>query len=248
MALRAWGLSLKQLVPRALRRPLRRALDTVGERTELLRIRLESQEMTRERSKRRWRRAGPDIGLTWGKELTGDAFVHKVASYGVFGAGRSILELGPGYGRLLRSCSTMGVPFASYCGVDVSDRTTKYLRAALSAENIRFVHGDIETIRLESQFDVFLSSLTMKHLFPSFETALRNIGMHMRPGGMLFFDLIEGKRSYFEDDRVTFLRFYERPEVLEILRAVGLEHVAFDYVEHAPGWVRLLTVARRPLT
>jgi hypothetical protein len=69
----------------------------------------------------------------------------------------------------------------------------------------------------------------------------------MRPGALAVFDLIEGQRRYFAEDGVTYIRAYSRPEVEEILKAAGLELVAFDEVCHLPEYVRLLVVARKPV-
>jgi hypothetical protein len=62
---------------------------------------------------------------------------------------------------------------------------------------------------------------------------------------MFFIDLIEGKMADFEDDGVTYVRWYTREEVQEILTNLGLSLVAYDYVEHCPGYTRLLVVARK---
>ena len=91
-----------------------------------------------------------------------------------------------------------------------------------------------------------VSSLTFKHLFPSFERALSNLAGQMAAGGVVLFDLIEGSRRYFEDDGVTYIRWYERDEVEALLRACGLEPVAFEEVRHHATLARLLVVARRP--
>src|SRR3712207_9594456 len=56
-------------------------------------------EEGREQSQTRWLRARPTPGLTWGQELTGEAFVSKVESYASFGNETMVLEIGPGYGR-----------------------------------------------------------------------------------------------------------------------------------------------------
>jgi hypothetical protein len=75
---------------------------------------------------------------------------------------------------------------------------------------------------------------------------LRNLGAQMRPGGVAAFDLIEGERRYFEDDDVTYIRWYTRPEIEEIVRRCGLELAAFDEVRHLPELSRLLVVATKP--
>jgi SAM-dependent methyltransferase len=203
-------------------------------------------EVLWERSRERWRNAEPQTHLTWGREVTGDNFVLKMDSYGAFGAERSLLEIGPGYGRLLRSMTNRGDPFKRYLGVDLSSRNIAYLKETFADERIEFQQGDMETLELSERFDSIFSSLTFKHLFPSFERLLLNASRSMAVGGMAFFDLIEGAGEHFENDGVTYLRHYTKDEVLEILERVGLKLVNWDEVLHTPQHSRLLVVATKP--
>jgi SAM-dependent methyltransferase len=205
----------------------------------------ENEEATLNRSKQRWSITQPTKDLTWGKSISGDPFIKKALSYNIFGAGKNILEVGPGYGRLLKSCLSLNVPFNLYCGVDISENNVRHLSKTFAKPNINFFHGDIETISLENSFDITLSSLTFKHIYPTFEKALLNIASFMKPNGYLCFDLIEGHSRFFEPDGTTFIRLYMKEEVNEILKATNFSLIAFDYVEHAPGFVRLLVIAKK---
>jgi SAM-dependent methyltransferase len=199
------------------------------------------------RAQTRWRTATPDARLTWGIELSGEPFVSKVDSYGGFGADKAILEIGPGYGRLPKACCSLGVPFRRYVAVDLSQANVEYLRDTLTDPRIEVVCGDVQTLALNETFDTVMSSLTLKHLFPTFERALVNMAAHLTIGGRVYFDLIEGDRHRFEHDEVTFIRQYRRDEVVAILENAALELVAFDHVDHHPDHRRLLVVAaKRP--
>jgi CBS domain-containing protein len=198
-----------------------------------------------ERSKIRWRESRPGKALTWGIELSGEAFVAKAESYGAFGPGNAILEIGPGYGRLLRSILDRELQFERYVAVDLSATNVRHLKRLFDREEIEVIQADIEQVSLDETFDVVLSSLTLKHMYPSFEAALRNVARHLNPGAKAIFDLKEGESTRYTPD-IDYMRVYSRPEVEEILSAVPLELVAFDEVEHAPGWTRLLVVARKP--
>lgn len=205
----------------------------------------ESREEAWERSRARWRAARPTAGLTWDVELTGDAFIDRAEHHGAFGEGRRLVEVGPGYGRLLATALERGLPFGSYLGVDLSEQNVTHLLGRFSDARVSFVTGDVESLRLDAPADSVMASLTFKHLFPSFEAALANLARQMSVGGLVLFDLIEGKRRYFEDDGVTYIRHYERPEVESILTACSLELVAFEEVRHHPSLARLLVVARK---
>jgi SAM-dependent methyltransferase len=212
----------------------------------------ESRAQVRERSKSRWRQATPSKGLTWGKFVTGDAFIERVESYGAFGADKRVLEIGPGYGRLLRACLERRTPFSSYTVIDLSENNIAYLSSEFSAPGVTTVVGDAESVQLDERFDLVMSSLTFKHLFPDFALALKNSAAHLEGAGWIFFDLIEStlvdrvSRStrYFQNES-TYLRRYTRREVGEILEALALDLVAFDKVSHDPDNQRMLVVARK---
>ena len=211
-----------------------------------------SDKLEWERSRTRWRKAPAKWQhLTWGEELTGDAFIDKASKYAEFSADKQVLEIGPGYGRLLKSCLERDLPFARYCGVDLSEETCVYLREQFPLDNAEFVTGDVESASFDTTFDIVLSSLTLKHLFPTCETALENVARSVSPGAVFCIDFMESEepmKIWEEQDQSTFVRRYTRPELLEILERAGLEHVAFDEVRHLPDprWWRLLVVARKP--
>jgi SAM-dependent methyltransferase len=206
----------------------------------------ESREETWRRSRERWQATGPTPNLTWGIEVSGEPFILKAAEHGALGPDRRLLEVGPGYGRLLSAAIDRGDSFRSYIGVDLSAKNVEYLRERFPRPDVAFLHADIESADLGEPVDTLISSLVLKHLFPSFEVALQNCSRQMSPGALAVFDVIEGHRRYFADDGVSYVRHYSRPEIEEILAAAGLETAAFDEVRHLPDHVRLLVVARKP--
>ncbi len=225
---------------------LRARIHGLERRIESLETQLhESREEAWERSRTRWRAAQPTAHLTWDVELTGDAFIDRAEHHGAFGEGRHVVEVGPGYGRLLETTLARDLPFASYTGVDLSAENVAHLSEKFPDERVSFVHGDVEEVRFEAPVDAVGSSLTFKHLFPSFERALANLSSQMAPGGAVLFDLIEGSRRFFEEDGVTYIRAYERGEVEAMLAACELELVAFEEVRHHPSLARLLVVGRK---
>jgi SAM-dependent methyltransferase len=208
--------------------------------------RLEGDGATGERAKRRWREASPEAGLAWGEQVSGEPAVEAADSYGLFGPEAIVVEIGPGYGRILSAALGRGVAFRRWIGVDLSEQNVQHLRGTFDDPRIEIVHGDAESVDVGEPIDSALSFLTFKHIYPSFQAALANLGGQLRPGGTIAFDLIEGSRRYFHRDNHTFMREYTRDEAAEIVGAAGLELVAIDEVVHAPGRTRMLIVARRP--
>ena len=52
--------------------------------------------------------------------ISGDAFVELAKKYCDFSAKKSILELGPGYGRILASLISKEIPYNHFTGIDIS--------------------------------------------------------------------------------------------------------------------------------
>jgi SAM-dependent methyltransferase len=138
------------------------------------------------------------------------------------------------------------VEFRRYVGVDLSEDNVEHLRSNFDDPRLEIVLGDAESVRLDEPIDSVVSFLTFKHIYPSFQAALTNLGSQLRPGGRIVFDLIEGSREYFHRDDRTFMREYTRDEVAAIVSAASLELVTFDEVVHAPGRTRLLVVVTKP--
>jgi SAM-dependent methyltransferase len=205
--------------------------------------RLERANDAPQLAKSRWRVTAPGPELTWGKQLTGDAFVERATAHHAFGPDRTVLEIGPGYGRILRTCLEQSVPFRRWVGLDLSAENVRHLSRQFPDPRIEFVQGDAESARLDTPVDTVISSLTFKHLYPSFELALRNIAGQLSERGLVLFDLIEGSGRNFESDEVTYVRKYSRKEVRKLLARVALELVRFDTVAHDRDHVRLLVVA-----
>lgn len=196
-------------------------------------------------SRQRWRNVHPTADLTWAKQLSGDAFIKKVAAYTALNASTKIIEIGPGYGRLLKSIQDNELEFQKYVGVDISQENVRYLTETFKADNLEIRWGDVETIELQTHFDIVISSLTFKHLYPTFEKALQNLTAFANPNCLFFFDLLEGTQQYFEPDRVTYIRFYTKTEIQAILDRIPLQLVSFDEVQHNKDHIRLLVVARK---
>jgi SAM-dependent methyltransferase len=208
--------------------------------------RLEAEGNATERSKERWRHAPPELGLTWGEQVSGEPAVEAAERHGVYGPDRLVVEIGPGYGRILGAALRQGVEFRRYVGVDLSEENVGHLRANFDDPRVEILCGDAETFQLDEPIDSVYSFLTFKHIYPSFAAALGNLGSQLRPGGRIVFDLIEGPREYFHRDERTFMREYTREEVSEIVSGASLELVEFDQVVHAPGRTRLLVVVTKP--
>lgn len=104
----------------------------------------------------RWVRAQPANALTWGKEISGDPFIIKVDQYAKFSPDKVILEIGPGYGRLIQSLIHNKLPFSEYYAIDLSENNCHYLRQQFPDAKIakmHFLHDNAESVQLPTAFD-----------------------------------------------------------------------------------------------
>ncbi len=199
--------------------------------------------------KDRWSRSRPDQHLTWSMPVTGDAFVAQLQQARALQPNARLLEIGPGYGRILSSLLHAGYPFQSYLGVDVSPASITYLQENYASERVRFASP--ECFPLSEPATCMYSSLVLKHIYPSFESVLRQAADNLIPDGLAVFDLIEGgwpfALRFLEPNRMfsTYIRQYRRPEVVAILARCGLALEYFADVWHTPKHRRLLVVARK---
>jgi glycosyltransferase involved in cell wall biosynthesis/SAM-dependent methyltransferase len=231
----------RALLPDTTRRRVRRAVDSARWQW-LKRVPADS---LRERDRESWRAQSPDNELTWGVDLKGDAFVAKAVEYGV--GGGTILEVGPGYGRLPAAALEKGVAFERWIGLDISPQNVEHLEQRFDDSRFEWRLTDAETVELPETVDAIMSSLTLKHVFPTFEKLLANLTRALGPGGVVVVDFMEGDHlRHFEGHRGNFLRSYTRDEIAEIFGRCGLSVEAFDYVDHSPDpeHRRLLAVGR----
>ena len=181
-------------------------------------------ERALELSQRRWRGNEAYSALTWGRPLSGNTLVELYSNYHDFSKSTRILEIGPGYGRFLRSLIEAESEFHSYFGLELSRDRVDSLATEFDDVRVHFEQGDVMKFRLDQRFDLLVSSATFEHLYPDCRVALRNLRMHCEPGGIMAVDFIRSPepKAYFEENG-TYIRVYSRQQLHDIFSEAGLE-------------------------
>jgi SAM-dependent methyltransferase len=122
--------------------------------------------------------------------MNGDSLWTLYQEYRQFSANDRILEIGPGYGRLLRTALERNVQFRSYTGLELSKARVDRLLQEFDLDTVDFVAADIDTWTSTDRFDVVICSSTFEHLHPDCRAALHNIHHHLAPGADVFIDFI----------------------------------------------------------
>lgn len=188
-------------------------------------------------SQERWRGSEPDEDLTWGEIFTGHSFIAALRQHYDFQPEHHICEVGPGYGRLLKTILEQRLPFRKYTGVELSiDRVAK-LQARFPHDAVEFVQGDVNTVKLPEKADLVICSATFQHLFPDFSRALRNLLDHnTKDRCWLAIDFPQAddamidRGQAFEHAKHAFVRRYSADEIRQLFSLCGIPELSFDSI------------------
>jgi SAM-dependent methyltransferase len=168
-------------------------------------------------SQTRWRGDESDVALTWGVRMSGDAFIQVIEQHFTF-ENSVIVEIGPGYGRILEALLKRSAPFRRYVGLELSEARLARLREEFRDPRIEFHQADVlSRVDLDVTADLTFSSAVFEHLYPDFGRALRTIATFTRPGGFAVIDFIRDDRdpgkaaAWFADE--TYIRMYSMPQL-----------------------------------
>ena len=181
-------------------------------------------------SQKRWRGDEKPALLTWGAIMMADSLWDHYARYRQFSDRDRILEVGPGYGRILATALERGVPFSQFVAVDLSEARVRKLKDRFPHSKVRFVADDVMLWRDGQMFDVIISSATFEHLYPDFQKALVNLRTQMHQTGHLFIDFIKTERASaaFEPESGAYVRAYTAEELTEAFTGGGFTVEAID--------------------
>jgi SAM-dependent methyltransferase len=175
----------------------------------------------------RWRGDEADEHLTFGAMMTGDSLWDIYCRHRTFQADR-ILEIGPGYGRLLKTAMERRIPFASYVGLELSPARVAKLKKDFPDSRVRFVQGDVDEWRDTRPFDIILSSAVFEHLHPDCRRALINLSGQMRPGAHAFIDFIATDTPGARWTSTNWLRWYPPALLIDLFANAGLDVRAIE--------------------
>jgi ectoine hydroxylase-related dioxygenase (phytanoyl-CoA dioxygenase family)/SAM-dependent methyltransferase len=225
-----------------------------GDLKEELERRDEEKKLLK-RSQERWRADEPDPGLTWGVPMAGDEFVRVLMNHFTF-EGSTIVEIGPGYGRILEALLKHSVPFRRYIGLEISAARVARLRDRFRSPKIEFREADILNGNSLNAFaDLTFSSAVFEHLYPDFGQALAGIERFTRPGGVVAIDLIRDDNDVDKAaawfDKETYMRTYSTDEVKTLFDANGftladLQRISFGQDILKREIARTMVVATKP--
>jgi len=229
----------------AIRRTVEDASRFLSELSTFVHERLSSPEAIDDLVKTGWRRSLPNVALTWNVEMVGAEFLgHVKAACGSRFA--RIVEIGPGYGRVLKTLLASDVQFDEYCGLDISPETTRYLASTFKDARLRFTNADFLKQAIPAPVQLIYSSAVFLHLYPDITPALRWCHGTLADGGYVCFDVPRGGRRYIDAGWGLYVREYVEPELRDLVASAGYSSCrVMEEREFEPGIPGLFVAARK---
>ncbi|MCW2095032.1 class I SAM-dependent methyltransferase [Lelliottia amnigena] len=102
-------------------------------------------------------------------------------------AGKTVIDLGCGYGWFCRSARELGA--AQVTGVDISEKMLARAAELTADPAITYQRRNLEDVKLEdNSLDLVYSSLAL-HYLPELDTLFRHVQRALKPGGSLVFSM-----------------------------------------------------------
>ncbi len=109
-------------------------------------------------------------------------------------AGMKVLDVGSGAGDVALLAAELVGPTGAVVGVDSNPAMLESARARAQAagfSTVSFVKGDLARLQLDTNFDAVVGRCILQHLGDPV-AALRHLVRHLRPGGVVAFQEIDG--------------------------------------------------------
>ncbi|MBN1498318.1 MAG: class I SAM-dependent methyltransferase [Spirochaetes bacterium] len=151
---------------------------------------------------------------------------HKVAS-GVPLAGKDVLEIGCGRGGGAAYINRTFMP-RGMTGIDFSARSIAFGVSYHREVNLRFLHGDAESLPLKGESYDAVISVESSHCCSSFERFIAEVGRVLRPGGHFLladFRTPRGVQSIrIKLARIGFMLLHEEDITANVLGSMEMTH------------------------
>lgn len=101
--------------------------------------------------------------------------------------GKSVIDLGCGYGWFCRAARELGA--SDITGVDISEKMLARAAELTADPQIHYQRSDLESLALkDNSLDLVYSSLAL-HYLPELDTLFANVQRALKPGGSLVFSM-----------------------------------------------------------
>ncbi|MFX1293626.1 MAG: class I SAM-dependent methyltransferase [Promethearchaeota archaeon] len=196
---------------------------------------------------KRWRTKNESDGLTWGININGNQFYEAFLKINCSIKEHDVVcELGPGNGRIFDTFSEK-LSFKKWYMIDINPKRCEYLKQKYR-ENPKVIVlcQNIDYLKLPEKFDLGISALTLKHLYPDCSKTLFNISKYMKEKGTFVFDIIISNKDeiLYRDDYIV--NVYTEDSLKLFVETVGLMIDKKDIIYYPVGARILFCLKKKP--
>jgi ubiquinone/menaquinone biosynthesis C-methylase UbiE len=138
---------------------------------------------------------------------------------------KSILDVGSGAGQIIKHLLKYADHDATLTGMDISSEMLRRARGRLKSDRPQLLSGDLSRLPFaDGVFDCVTCGYVLEHL-PDARPGLAELARVMHRGGRMLLLTTEDSFSGAWTSRLFLCRTYNRHELLNICREVGLEPV-----------------------
>lgn len=138
---------------------------------------------------------------------------------------KHILDVGSGAGQIVKHLLKYADADATITGIDLSPEMLRRARTRLKSDRPRLLSADLTRLPFaDNSFDCVTCGFVLEHL-PEARPGLMEMARVLKPGGRMLLLTTEDSFGGAWTSRIFLCRTYNRKELLETAREVGLEPV-----------------------
>lgn len=198
---------------------------------------------------KRWSTKEEREGLTWGMVIDGTQFYEAFLKIGCkIDETDIVCEIGSGYGRIFDTFSRK-FSFRRWYMMEINPERCERLKQKYKNDSrVVVLCQNVDFLELPEKFDVGISTLTFKHLYPDCSTALFNVSRYMNKGGFFVFDIIISDKDRIAFEEANIINYYAKDTLKEFINLAGLVIEEEGVVDYPVGPRNLYRLGKRTLS
>lgn len=187
--------------------------------------------------------------MTWGLVLDGKQFYEAFRKIGCkIDKTNVVCEIGPGYGRIFDTFKEK-FSFKKWYMVEINPKRCENLKQKYKNDSrVVVLCQNVDFLELPEKFDVGISTLTFKHLYPDCSIALFNVSRYIDQEGFFVFDIfISDRERIFFEKQGNIVNYYSEDTLEEFIRLAGLVIKEKGVVHYPMGLRSLYCLGKRKL-
>jgi SAM-dependent methyltransferase len=159
-----------------------------------------------------------------------------------------VLEIGAEYGRIFDTFSEK-FSFKKWYMVEISPKRSEDLKRKYQNDpRVIVLCQNVDSLELPEKFDVGISTLTLKHLYPDCSIALSNVSRYMNEDGFFVFDIIVSDKDSILFEEGNIINYFAEDTLKDFITFAGLTVEEKGVVDYPVGPRNIYRLGKRTVT